>query len=82
MDDTSKSNLAPLFLLLLVAGVVTLGLFFFLSPGGPDAPDGLDKGYFVRPTVFSDVRNDLTIAQVEILGPVLSVSTTRTKARC
>jgi acyl-CoA reductase-like NAD-dependent aldehyde dehydrogenase len=41
--------------------------------GGADAPDGLDKGYYVQPTVFSDVRNDMTIAQEEIFGPVLSI---------
>ncbi len=41
--------------------------------GGAEAPQGLDRGYFVRPTVFSDVRNDMTIAQEEIFGPVLSI---------
>ena len=44
-----------------------------LLTGGPEAPDGLDKGFFVRPTVFSEVRNDMTIAQEEIFGPVLSI---------
>jgi acyl-CoA reductase-like NAD-dependent aldehyde dehydrogenase len=44
-----------------------------LLTGGVEAPDGLDKGYYVRPTVFSDVRNDMTIAQEEIFGPVLSI---------
>src|SRR5581483_2494047 len=44
-----------------------------LLTGGAEAPEGLDKGYFVRPTVFSDVRNDMTIAQEEIFGPVLSI---------
>src|SRR5207237_3231225 len=44
-----------------------------LLTGGAEAPDGLEKGYFVRPTVFSEVRNDMTIAQEEIFGPVLSV---------
>ncbi|HME34309.1 MAG TPA: aldehyde dehydrogenase family protein [Candidatus Sulfotelmatobacter sp.] len=39
--------------------------------GGPDRPEGLDKGYFVKPTVFADVRNDMTIAREEIFGPVL-----------
>jgi acyl-CoA reductase-like NAD-dependent aldehyde dehydrogenase len=39
--------------------------------GGTTAPDGLEKGYYVAPTVFSDVRNDMTIAQEEIFGPVL-----------
>ena len=41
--------------------------------GGDDPPDGCDRGYFVRPTVFSDVRNDMTIAQEEIFGPVLAI---------
>ena len=44
-----------------------------LLTGGADAPEGLDKGFFVRPTVFSDVRRDMTIAQEEIFGPVLSI---------
>jgi acyl-CoA reductase-like NAD-dependent aldehyde dehydrogenase len=44
-----------------------------LVTGGEDVPDGLDRGYFVQPTVFSGVRNDMTIAQEEIFGPVLSI---------
>ncbi len=44
-----------------------------LVTGGPEAPPGLDRGYFVRPTVFSDVRSDMTIAREEIFGPVLSI---------
>jgi len=44
-----------------------------LVTGGAEAPEGLDKGYFVRPTVFSEVRTDMTIAQEEIFGPVLSI---------
>jgi aldehyde dehydrogenase (NAD+) len=44
-----------------------------LAAGGPQAPDGLDHGYYVRPTVFADVVPDMTIAQEEIFGPVLSV---------
>jgi betaine-aldehyde dehydrogenase len=44
-----------------------------LVTGGADAPDGLERGYFVRPTVFANVRNDMTIAQEEIFGPVLSI---------
>ncbi len=42
-----------------------------LVAGGPGAPEGLDKGFYVRPTVFSDVRPDMKIAQEEIFGPVL-----------
>ena len=41
--------------------------------GGEGRPDGLDAGWFVRPTVFSDVTNDMTIAREEIFGPVLSI---------
>jgi acyl-CoA reductase-like NAD-dependent aldehyde dehydrogenase len=44
-----------------------------LVTGGAESPDGLDKGYFVRPTVFSEVTPDMTIAQEEIFGPVLSI---------
>jgi acyl-CoA reductase-like NAD-dependent aldehyde dehydrogenase len=42
-----------------------------LVAGGEGAPEGLDRGYFVKPTVFSDVKPDMTIAQEEIFGPVL-----------
>ena len=41
--------------------------------GGPDAPTGFDRGFYVRPTLFVDVDNSMTIAQEEIFGPVLSV---------
>ena len=41
--------------------------------GGPGRPDGLNKGYYVRPTVFADVNNDMTIAREEIFGPVLCI---------
>jgi len=44
-----------------------------LVAGGPGRPDGLAKGYFVKPTVFSDVRNHMTIAREEIFGPVLCI---------
>ena len=44
-----------------------------LVTGGAEAPEGLDKGFFVRPTVFSNVTRDMTIAQEEIFGPVLSI---------
>jgi aldehyde dehydrogenase (NAD+) len=42
-----------------------------LVAGGLGRPDGLTKGYFVKPTVFAEVRNDMTIAREEIFGPVL-----------
>jgi len=41
--------------------------------GGLGRPDGLNRGYYVKPTVFADVTNDMTIAQEEIFGPVLSI---------
>ncbi len=44
-----------------------------LVTGGAEAPEGLDKGFFVRPTVFSNVTRDMTIAKEEIFGPVLSI---------
>ncbi len=44
-----------------------------LVAGGTGKPDGLDKGYFVKPTVFADVNNDMDVARTEIFGPVLSV---------
>jgi aldehyde dehydrogenase (NAD+) len=44
-----------------------------LVTGGEGRPAGLQKGYFVRPTVFSNVRNDMDIAREEIFGPVLAI---------
>ncbi|WP_332769228.1 aldehyde dehydrogenase family protein [Phenylobacterium sp.] len=44
-----------------------------LVTGGPGRPEGLSKGYYVRPTVFADVSNDMTIAREEIFGPVLCI---------
>jgi len=44
-----------------------------LVTGGPGRPEGLSKGYYVRPTVFANVRNDMTIAREEVFGPVLAI---------
>src|SRR5580658_2370020 len=44
-----------------------------LVVGGPGRPEGIDKGYFVKPTVFADVANDMAIAREEIFGPVLCI---------
>jgi len=44
-----------------------------LIAGGPGRPDGLDKGYFIKPTVFANVTNDMTIAREEVFGPVLTI---------
>ncbi|GAB4069295.1 aldehyde dehydrogenase family protein [Ancylobacter sonchi] len=44
-----------------------------LVTGGPGRPEGLNRGYYIRPTVFGHVTNDMTVAREEIFGPVLSV---------
>jgi aldehyde dehydrogenase (NAD+) len=44
-----------------------------LLTGGTDAPEGLERGFFVRPTVFSEVTTEMTIAREEIFGPVLAI---------
>ena len=44
-----------------------------LAAGGTGRPEGLEKGYYVKPTVFANVTNDMTIAREEIFGPVLSI---------
>jgi acyl-CoA reductase-like NAD-dependent aldehyde dehydrogenase len=44
-----------------------------LVTGGPEQPENLPKGYFVKPTVFANVKNSMTIAQQEIFGPVLCI---------
>ena len=48
-----------------------------LVTGGPGKPEGLETGYFVKPTVFAGVRNDMRIAREEIFGPVLAILTYR-----
>ena len=44
-----------------------------LVAGGPGLPDGFNRGFYVRPTVFADVRPGMTIEREEIFGPVLSI---------
>ena len=51
-----------------------------LVTGGPGRPVGFDQGYFVQPTVFADVNNQMTIAREEIFGPVLSIIPYKTEA--
>jgi acyl-CoA reductase-like NAD-dependent aldehyde dehydrogenase len=48
-----------------------------LLTGGPEAPDGLDRGYYVKPTIFGRVGPGMTIAKEEIFGPVLAIITFR-----
>ena len=51
-----------------------------LVTGGTGRPEGLNRGWFVRPTVFAGVRNDMTIAREEIFGPVLTILPYRDEA--
>jgi len=51
-----------------------------LVTGGPGRPEHLNRGYFVRPTVFAGVRNDMTIAREEIFGPVIVILPYRDEA--
>ena len=51
-----------------------------LVTGGPGRPENLNRGYYVRPTVFAGVRNDMSIAREEIFGPVISILTYRDEA--
>jgi aldehyde dehydrogenase (NAD+) len=78
-DPTSeKTNLGPVVSKLQferVEGYIAKGIAEGAKVviGGPGRPDGLTKGYFVKPTIFSNVRNDMTIAREEIFGPVLCI---------
>ncbi len=65
-----------------VRGYITAGVEggATLLCGGAEAPEGLERGFFVRPTVFSDVDPDSVIAQEEIFGPVLSIIAYDTEA--
>ncbi|WP_270180805.1 aldehyde dehydrogenase family protein [Alkalihalobacillus sp. CinArs1] len=49
-----------------------------LLAGGTGKPEGLDKGFYAKPTIFTDVKNDMVIAQEEIFGPVMCVLTYET----
>jgi aldehyde dehydrogenase (NAD+) len=51
-----------------------------LVAGGPGLPEGVNKGFYVRPTVFADVTNDMTIAREEIFGPVITILGARDEA--
>ncbi len=50
-----------------------------LVAGGPGRPEGVNRGYYVRPTVFADVNNEMTIAREEIFGPVFCVQSFETE---
>jgi aldehyde dehydrogenase (NAD+) len=78
-DPTSeKTNLGPLVSKVQferVEGYIAKGIAegAKVVTGGSGRPDGLTKGFFVKPTIFSNVRNDMTIAREEIFGPVLCI---------
>jgi aldehyde dehydrogenase (NAD+) len=74
-DDTRLGPLISATQLERVRGYIKKGVAegATLITGGADAPEGLTTGYFVRPTVFSNVSPDMTIAREEIFGPVLSI---------
>jgi len=78
-DPTSeKTNLGPVVSKLQferVEGYIAKGIAegAKVVVGGSGRPDGLTKGFFVKPTIFSNVRNDMTIAREEIFGPVLCI---------
>jgi aldehyde dehydrogenase (NAD+) len=61
-----------------IEGAVAAGAT--VATGGTEFPEGLDKGYFVRPTVLSGVTPDMAVAQQEVFGPVLSVLAYRDEA--
>ena len=51
-----------------------------LVAGGPGLPEGVNKGFYVRPTIFADVTNDMTVAREEIFGPVITILGARDEA--
>ncbi|HEX3397912.1 MAG TPA: aldehyde dehydrogenase family protein [Steroidobacteraceae bacterium] len=76
--SSEKTNLGPVVSKLQferVEGYIAKGIAegAKVVTGGSGRPDGLTKGYFVKPTIFSNVRNDMTIAREEIFGPVLCI---------
>jgi aldehyde dehydrogenase (NAD+) len=76
--NSEKTNIGPVVSKLQyerVEGYIAKGIAegAKLVIGGPGRPEGLAKGYYVRPTIFSNVRNDMTIAREEIFGPVLCI---------
>jgi acyl-CoA reductase-like NAD-dependent aldehyde dehydrogenase len=75
-DETTKLGpLASAAQLARVRGYIESGISdgARLTTGGTELPEGLSQGYYVEPTVFAEVTPDMTIAQEEIFGPVLSV---------
>ena len=77
-DPTGNSNLGPVVSDVQwnkIQGLIRKGIEegATLVTGGPGRPEGLERGYYVKPTIFSDVTNDMTIAREEIFGPVMAI---------
>ena len=77
-DPTGNANLGPVVSETQwnkIQGLIKKGIEegATLVTGGPGRPEGLEKGYYVKPTIFSDVTNDMTIAREEIFGPVMAI---------
>lgn len=77
-DPTGNSRLGPVVSKVQwdkIQGLIRKGIEegATLVTGGPGRPEGLEHGYYVKPTVFSDVTNNMTIAREEIFGPVLAI---------
>jgi aldehyde dehydrogenase (NAD+) len=76
--NSEKTNIGPVVSKIQyerVAGYIAKGIAEGAKViiGGPGRPEGLERGYYIRPTIFSNVRNDMTIAREEIFGPVLCI---------
>jgi aldehyde dehydrogenase (NAD+) len=77
-DPTGNANLGPVVSETQwnkIQGLIEKGIEegATLVTGGPGRPEGLERGYYVKPTIFSDVTNDMTIAREEIFGPVMAI---------
>jgi aldehyde dehydrogenase (NAD+) len=77
-DPTGNANLGPVVSEVQwnkIQGLIAKGIEegATLVTGGTGRPDGLDVGYYVKPTIFSDVTNDMVIAREEIFGPVMAI---------
>ena len=74
-DDTTMGPLVSEVQFNKVQGLIQKGIDegATLVCGGPGKPEGFEDGYYVRPTIFSNVTNDMTIAREEIFGPVISI---------
>ena len=77
LDETTTGPVAGAAQFAKVQGMIEAGIAegATLAYGGPGRPQDFNRGYFVRPTIFTDVKPDMRIAREEIFGPVLSILT-------